>query len=36
MLPTAEEIISQMAGAVIFSKLGASGYRQISIDDAPS
>ena len=37
MLPTAEEIMSEMAGAVIFSKLDAStGYWQIRLDEASS
>ena len=35
MLPTAEEIMSEMAGAVIFSKLDAStGYWQFRLDEA--
>ena len=33
-LPTAEEIISEMAGVLYFSKLDASsGYRQVKVDD---
>ena len=37
LLPTTEQIISQMAGAKVFSKLDASnGYWQIAVDDPTS
>ena len=36
-LPTTEEIISEMAGAMVFSKLDASnGYWQIAVNDPTS
>ena len=36
-MPTAEEIMSQMSGATIFSKLDASaGYWQVKVDEASS